>query len=119
MRRSSFAAGKTVVCLVSILVVTLLLSNHGQGQETTVDKSVSQQPASDLDTRIAQLIQQLGAPEYATRQKARTELERLRLDAFDALNEAQFNDDIEVALTPATWYAACKLTGGPKRTHRK
>lgn len=57
------------------------------------------QPIADLDARIDELIQQLGAPEYATRQRAQDELRRLRLDAFDALNEAQLNDDIEIALT--------------------
>ena len=29
----------------------------------------------------------------------RLELQRLRLDAFDALNEAQFSDDIEIAMS--------------------
>ena len=57
------------------------------------------QPVADLDARINELIQQLGAPEYATRQRAQEELRRLRLDAFDALNAAQLNDDIEIALT--------------------
>ncbi|NLX56257.1 MAG: hypothetical protein GXY58_14205 [Planctomycetaceae bacterium] len=51
------------------------------------------------DARIAELIQQLGAPEYATRERAQAELQRLRLDAFDALNEAQFHDDIEIAMS--------------------
>jgi hypothetical protein len=55
--------------------------------------------AADLDARINELIQQLGAAEYATRERAQEELRRLRLDAFDALNEAQLNDDIEIALT--------------------
>ncbi len=54
---------------------------------------------ADLETRIGELIQQLGSAQYATRQKAKAELERLRLDAFDALNEAQLNDDIEIALS--------------------
>ena len=45
------------------------------------------------------MIQQLGAPEYATRERAQAELQRLRLDAFDALNEAQFSDDIEIAMS--------------------
>ena len=53
----------------------------------------------DLDARIQQLIQQLGSSQYATRQRAKTELKRLRLEAFDALNEAQENDDIEIALS--------------------
>ncbi len=47
---------------------------------------------------IEQLIRQLGSPAYASREKAQAALERLGLDAFDALNEAQNDDDIEVAL---------------------
>jgi tetratricopeptide (TPR) repeat protein len=54
---------------------------------------------ADLETRIAELIQQMGAAEYATRERAQAELQRLRLDAFDALNEAQFSDDIEIAMS--------------------
>ncbi len=52
-----------------------------------------------LEARIAELIEQLGAPEYATRQRAQAELQRLQLDAFDALNEAQDSDDIEIAMS--------------------
>ena len=53
----------------------------------------------DVEVRVSELIQQLGASHYATRQRAKTELRRLRLEAFDALNEAQFHDDIEIALS--------------------
>lgn len=53
----------------------------------------------DLEARIALLIDQLGDPRYATRERAQAELRRLRLDAFDALNEAQYSDDIEIALS--------------------
>ncbi len=53
----------------------------------------------DQDTRVQQLIDQLGSPQYATRQRAKTELQRLRLEAFDALTEAQEHDDIEIALS--------------------
>jgi tetratricopeptide (TPR) repeat protein len=54
--------------------------------------------ADDLETRVAKLISQLGSEEYATREKAQAALERLGLRAFDALHEAQTNDDIEIAL---------------------
>ena len=66
------------------------------GEPTAVQDE--RRPA-DLEARIAELIQQLGAPEYATRERAQVELQRLRLDAFDALNEAQFSDDIEIAMS--------------------
>lgn len=51
-----------------------------------------------LDAKTARLIGQLGAEQYATREKAQAELERLGLVAFDALHEAQNHDDIEIAL---------------------
>lgn len=51
-----------------------------------------------LDARIHTLVEQLGAPDYAARDKAQAELSRLGLEAFDALHQAQNNDDIEIAL---------------------
>jgi tetratricopeptide (TPR) repeat protein len=50
------------------------------------------------EPNIAELIRQLGAPAYASREKAQAALERLGLEAFDALNDAQNDDDIEIAL---------------------
>ncbi len=55
-------------------------------------------PASPNESRIDALIQQLGAPQYSTREKAQLELEQLGLEAFDALNRAQASDDIEIAM---------------------
>jgi hypothetical protein len=53
---------------------------------------------TSLDTRIQQLIEQLGSEQYATRERAQGELKRLGLTAFDALYEAQNHEDIEIAL---------------------
>jgi tetratricopeptide (TPR) repeat protein len=47
--------------------------------------------------RIPELIEQLGATEYATREKAQAELAKLGLDAFEALFEAQHHRDLEIA----------------------
>ncbi|MCH7728341.1 MAG: hypothetical protein IH991_17970 [Planctomycetes bacterium] len=44
------------------------------------------------------LIKNLGASSFATREKAQSELEQLGLKAFDALFEAQYNNDIEIAM---------------------
>jgi tetratricopeptide (TPR) repeat protein len=52
---------------------------------------------ADLDKRIAKLITQLGDNDYDVRQRAQQELERLRFAAFDALTEAEENDDVEIA----------------------
>lgn len=47
---------------------------------------------------LSQLIDQLGSEEFARRERAQAELQRLGLAAFDALHEAQSSDDIEIAL---------------------
>ena len=52
---------------------------------------------ADVDARIANLIEQLGDPEYARRERAQQELARLGFAAFDALSEAESHDDIEIA----------------------
>ncbi|QDU97081.1 tetratricopeptide repeat protein [Lignipirellula cremea] len=49
-----------------------------------------------IDAKVAALIQQLGADEYATRINANNELEKLGLLAFEALYEAQSNKDLEI-----------------------
>jgi tetratricopeptide (TPR) repeat protein len=80
--------------LAGLLAGPLCGDEPAAGTTTQTQASVA-----ELETRIATLIQQLGAGEYATRERAQAELRRLRLDAFDALNEAQFNDDIEIAMS--------------------
>lgn len=46
---------------------------------------------------IEQLIEALGSPQFATREKAQSKLEMLGVGVFDALLEAQQHADIEVA----------------------
>ncbi|MBM3998054.1 MAG: tetratricopeptide repeat protein [Planctomycetes bacterium] len=53
---------------------------------------------TDRDHRVRALIEQLGDPDFARRERAQSELEQLGLEAFDALREAQQHEDIEVAL---------------------
>jgi tetratricopeptide (TPR) repeat protein len=48
--------------------------------------------------KISQLITALGAEQYVRREKAQDELRRLGLQAFDALLDAQYHEDIEIAL---------------------
>jgi tetratricopeptide (TPR) repeat protein len=55
-------------------------------------------PTDELDRRIARLIEQLGAGEYATRRRALDELAKIGFDAFDALCDAQNSDDPEIAM---------------------
>jgi tetratricopeptide (TPR) repeat protein len=61
-------------------------------------------PAADdagqaaLEARIASLIEQLGAEDFAAREKAQAELAQLGLEAFDTLHAAQHHHDPEIAL---------------------
>ena len=61
--------------------------------EQTVNSHHDEQAA-----HTRQLIRKLGHESYATREKAQAELSRMGLAAFDALLEAQDDDDIEVAM---------------------
>ncbi|WP_218934140.1 hypothetical protein [Rosistilla ulvae] len=51
-----------------------------------------------LREQVDRLIDQLGDPSYAKRIRARGELQRMGLLAFDALHAAQMNDDSEIAM---------------------
>ena len=50
---------------------------------------------------IAALVQQLGDPTYAVRQRAQQELVKLGYEAFDALVDAENSDDPEIAMQAA------------------
>ncbi len=52
---------------------------------------------AEQEAEIAQLIEQLGSPQYATREKAQSRIQSMGLEVFDALLEAQRHRDIEVA----------------------
>lgn len=49
------------------------------------------------DERLAKLIQQLGNPQYAQRQRAQDEIIKLGFAAFDALSAAEDHEDPEIA----------------------
>ncbi|MGB0599929.1 MAG: tetratricopeptide repeat protein [Rubripirellula sp.] len=59
-----------------------------QGQDTSATEQV----------KVSDLIQQLGDDSYATRIRARERLQRMGLEAFDELHEAQFDVDNEIAM---------------------
>jgi hypothetical protein len=62
------------------------------------DPPAAKSESQALEERIQKLIAQLGDPQYATRERAQSELKRLGLTAFDALYEAQNDEDIEISL---------------------
>lgn len=79
----------------TVVLATVLLAAVGPSR--AADGSLEREQAA-LDAKIQQLISQLGDVEFATRERAQSELERLGLAAFDALYEAQHADDIEIAM---------------------
>jgi Flp pilus assembly protein TadD len=54
-------------------------------------------PPDQLSDRIARLVEQLGDDDYFVRERAQAELGGLGFEAFDALEEAQNSEDIEIA----------------------
>lgn len=72
--------------------------------ETTIaDTAVAESAKSKAATvsgssQVHQLIDQLGADSYATRVRARAQLQHLGLEAFDELHSAQNHTDIEVEM---------------------
>jgi tetratricopeptide (TPR) repeat protein len=77
------------VVVASICLVSVSLVCSGQTAESG---------PKELTAEIEKLISQLGADEFVTRENAQAKLEKLGLEAFDALHQAQENDDIEVAM---------------------
>ncbi len=82
-----------VVCL--LLLVGLL---NGGWLASPVSADAIDTAARQLDERISTLIRELGHDHFAVRQRAEVELSRLGLIAFDALFDAQEDDEVEVAL---------------------
>lgn len=80
---------RIVVVIAAVLVASAASRAAADQRESSADK---------LNARIDELIEQLGAKSYATREKAQAELARLGLVAFDALLEAENHDNIEIAL---------------------
>lgn len=77
----------TTICLALGLAAWLTLTTPLAADE----------PA-EQEAKIAKLIEQLGGAEFAVREKAQADLAKVGLEAFDALNEAQHHDDVEIAL---------------------
>ncbi len=93
----------------ALLLVLTALSAHAKEPSVRTDETAPTATASGpaaaetLQARIARLIEQLGDNRYAVRQQAQEELARLGPEAFDALSEAQNNDDVEIASRADTW----------------
>lgn len=82
--------------MAALLIITDSRAS-GADKETPGVSAVNATEA-ELETKIQKLISELGAAQYATRERAQSELKRLGLTAFDALYEAQNHEDIEISL---------------------
>ncbi len=78
-----------------LFVALVLLGGASLAGDDVPDSS---SPINALDRQLQVLVGQLGADQYATREKAQAEIERIGLGAFDALHNAQDHDDVEIAL---------------------
>jgi tetratricopeptide (TPR) repeat protein len=76
--------------VASVLLLAAAVAAPAAAQEAPRGESI--------DQKVSRLIEQLGASDFSTRENAQAELAKLGLAAFDALNEAQHHDDIEIAL---------------------
>jgi Flp pilus assembly protein TadD len=88
----------------SALVVCLSLGLWSAPQVCSTSSTCAQEPSTNetgdrqIRDRVNYWVEQLGASNFAQRMRARLELERLGLLAFDALYEAQFAEDSEISL---------------------
>jgi tetratricopeptide (TPR) repeat protein len=61
-----------------------------------VQVAAADRTPSANEPSIAQLIERLGAPQYAQREKAREQIQQLGVRAFEALHAAQQHADVEI-----------------------
>ena len=90
-----------------ILLGVLWLGLQGAPAVTQAQGAGARQPQAD---KISRLIEQLGAEQYVARVRAQNALAELGLQAFDALHQAQFHDDIEIAKTAKYLVRSMKIS---------
>ena len=78
-------------CVALVALATLCSNTAGRAADER--DVVRPEPSA----QIARLIEQLGSPQFATREKAQSRIQSLGLDVFDALLDAQHHRDIEIA----------------------
>jgi len=87
--------GVAAGCAVCGVFMTLsVLPVMAAPAEKAPDKAARSQ--LETDAKVAALIKQLGADQYAVRESAHQQLEDLGLDAFDALFDAKEHPDLEI-----------------------
>jgi tetratricopeptide (TPR) repeat protein len=85
------------ICCLALLFAGTITATEAVAQSDAKKQAADVQP-TDQEAKVAKLIEQLGAGEFAAREKAQADLAKIGLEAFDALNDAQHHDDVEIAL---------------------
>jgi tetratricopeptide (TPR) repeat protein len=85
-----FAKGAVAACHAVLIVLVLASAGLADGAESPSGKG-------EKDARVHKLIEQLGHPEYAFRQKAEKELAAMGPDALDAIEAATLHEDLEIS----------------------
>lgn len=85
----------TMFCLALLAAAAVAPVSVAQNDSK---KPVAAAEGTDQEAKVAKLVEQLGSAEFAAREKAQAELAKIGLEAFDALNDAQHHDDVEIAL---------------------
>src|SRR5262245_24546214 len=80
------------------LAATIAIGGWQSVRTAAADDAKSGSRPAEHEGRIGKLIEQLGAEDFAAREKAQAELGQLGLEAFDALHAAQNHHDPEIAL---------------------
>src|SRR4051794_9794885 len=85
--------------IASVLVVAaLLVVTGGRTAADSPNTSGAAATPTAASQRIDQLIEQLGSDDFATRERAQSELAQAGLEAYDALHAAQSHHDPEISL---------------------
>src|ERR1044072_1145767 len=85
------------ICCLALLLGGVVTTRVSLAQNDATKPAADVQP-TEQEAKVAKLIEQLGAGEFAAREKAQADLAKIGLEAFDALNDAQHDDDVEIAL---------------------
>ncbi len=78
----------------AVLLIAVAMLGGGTALRAADDRETTR---PEQEAEISRLIEQLGSPQYATREMAQAKIQTLGLEVFDALLEAQRHRDIEVA----------------------
>lgn len=112
-RKSVLLSVSRLIFVFTILAFTVLACAPDASSQD--DPSAESPRRVTTDQEVQELIEELGSDSYATRIRARTRLQRLGLEAFDALREAQMHSDSEI-LSAARYLISSLHVGWSKET---